>query len=76
MARAAAVANDADLVQRVRSSLGRDSRIRGLRPNVSSCELVVTLHGRMGEEERRAVEEAVRRVAGVRDVANKILLAG
>ena len=66
--------NDAHLVQLVRGSLGRDERMRGLpRPNVSSCGHVVTLHGvARGPGERRAVEEAVRRVPGVRAVVNKL----
>ena len=68
------VPNDAHLVQLVRGSLGRDDRTRGMpRPNVSSCGHVVTLHGvARGPEERRAVEEAARRVPGVRGVVNKL----
>ena len=71
------VANDALLVQLVRGSLGRDARIRGLvRPNVSSCKFVVTLHGCVRlPEECRAIEEVVRRVPGVRDVVNKMWIA-
>ncbi len=70
----ARVATDALLVQLVRSSLGKDAKTRELeRPNVSSCKFVVTLHGCTREpEERRAIEEAVRRVPGVRDVMNKV----
>ena len=62
----------------MRRSLGRDERTRGLpRPNVSSCGNVVTLHGvAPGPEERRAVEETVRRVPGVRDVVNKLVVIG
>lgn len=61
MARIAAVVNNADLVQRVRSPLGRDRWTRELpRPNGNSCKLMVTLYGRMKEEECRTVEEAVR----------------
>lgn len=71
-----AVANDAHLIQLVRGALGRDPSVRGLpRPNVSSCGLVITLHGRMpGAAERRAVEEAVARVPGVQGVENKLTL--
>jgi hypothetical protein len=66
--------NDAHLIQLVRGVLGRVERTRGMpRPNVSSCERIVTLHGiSRGPEERRAVEEAVRRVPGVRGVVNKL----
>ena len=58
--------------------MGRDRRARGLpRPNVSSSGSVVTLHGvAPGPEERRAVEEAVRLVTGVRDVVNKLVVIG
>ncbi len=66
--------NDAHLIQLVRGALGRVERTRGLpHPNVSSCKRIVTLHGiSRGPEERRAVEEAVRRVPGVRGVVNKL----
>jgi osmotically-inducible protein OsmY len=66
--------NDAHLIQLVRGVLGRVDRTRGMpRPNVSSCKRIVTLHGiSRGPEERRAVEEAVRRVPGVRGVVNKL----
>jgi hypothetical protein len=62
----ATVANDALLVQLVRGSLGKEVKIRELaRPNVSSCKFVVTLHGCVREpEERRGIEEAVRRACG------------
>ncbi|MBA3472922.1 MAG: BON domain-containing protein [Rubrobacter sp.] len=61
----------------MRGSLGKDAKTRELaRPNVSSCKFVVTLHGcSQGPEERDAIEEAVRRVPGVRDVVNKIEVA-
>jgi len=70
------VANDAHLVQLVRGSLGRDAATRGLsRPNISSCKFVVTLHGCVYTlQERRAFEEVVCRVPGVRGVVNKILI--
>ena len=73
-----AVANDAHLIQLVRSALGRDPVTRGLpRPNVSSCKLIISLHGSVpGGEESRLLEEAVRRVPGVRDVENKLGLTG
>ena len=66
--------NDAHLIQLVRGVFGRVERTRGMpRPNVSSCKRIVTLHGiSRGPEERRAVEEAVRRVPGVRGVVNKL----
>ncbi len=76
MATVTNVANDAHLVQLVRGSLRRDAATRRLsRPNVSSCKFVVTLHGcTRTPEERRAFEEVVRRVPGVRGVVNKILV--
>jgi osmotically-inducible protein OsmY len=68
----AAPANDALLVQVVRTALGR--RPWGTpRINISSCSFVVTLHGTVrsvGERDR--VEAAVRGVAGVEDVVNKL----
>ena len=66
--------NDAHLIQLVRGVLGRVERTRGMpRPNVSSCKRIVTLHGiSRGPEEGRAVEEAVRRVPGVRGVVKKL----
>ena len=72
-----AVANDALLVQLMRGALGRAAKTRGLpRPNVSSCKLVVTLHRCVrGTQERRDIEEVVRRVPGVRGVRNKIGVA-
>jgi osmotically-inducible protein OsmY len=64
-------ANDAQLIQLVRSALGRRPRI-----NVSSCSFVVTLHGiTNGEEERDEIEASVRAVQGVRDVFNKLKVA-
>jgi osmotically-inducible protein OsmY len=73
-----AVANDAHLIQLVRGALGRNPNVRGLaRPNVSSCKLIVSLHGSVaGEGESRLFEEAVRRVPGVRGVENKLVVAG
>jgi osmotically-inducible protein OsmY len=69
---ASAPANDALLVQLVRSALGRSSRGTS-RINVSSCSFVVTLHGAVGSaEEREGIEAAVRAVLGVRDVLNKL----
>ena len=52
--------------------------MRGLkRPNVSSCGLVITLHGSVhGDEESRAIEEAVGRVPGVQGVENKLVRVG
>jgi osmotically-inducible protein OsmY len=68
----AAPANDALLVQVVRTALGR--RPRGTpRINISSCSFVVTLHGTVRSVgERARVEAAVRGVAGVEDVVNKL----
>ncbi len=73
----ATVANDALLIQLVRASLGRDAKTRDLaRPNVSSCKFVVTLHGCVRlPEERRIIEEAVRRVPDVRGVVDKMVIA-
>ena len=61
----------------MRSFLGRDAKTFGLEtPNVSSCSIVIALHGRVvGMEERRTLEERVCRVPGVRDVVNKIEIA-
>ena len=70
-------ANDAHLVQLVRGALGRNPETRDLpRPNVSSCKLVVTLHGcvRSAEESRR-IEEVARGTSGVRGLENKIKVA-
>jgi osmotically-inducible protein OsmY len=67
-----APANDALLVQLVRSALGRRSRGTP-RINVSSCSFVVTLHGAVSSaEERDGIEAAVRAVTGVRGVLNKL----
>ena len=76
MAEPRVVPNDAHLVQLVRGTLGKDERVRGVsRPNVSSCGHVVTLHGvARCPEERRDVEEVVRRVPGVRGVVNKLVV--
>lgn len=67
-------ANDAQLVQAVRTSLGRRGMTgRSYHLNVSSCKFVVTLHGIVwNPEERIRVEEAVRMVEGVRGVVNKL----
>lgn len=66
-------ANDAHLIQLVRGALGRDARTRGLpRINVSSCKLVVTLHGSLPREQGRAACEVAREVSGVREVVCKL----
>jgi osmotically-inducible protein OsmY len=71
-----APANDALLVQLVRGALGRGSRGRR-RINVSSCSFVVTLHGVADSDEKRSeIETTVRRVSGVRDVANRLRVIG
>lgn len=68
-----APANDAHLVQNVRSVLGRSGFSSGL--NVSSCGFVITLHGAArNEAERRGVEEMVRGVEGVRGVVNRLAI--
>ena len=65
-------ANDALLVQRVRSALGRYSWGTP-RINISSCSFVVTLHGAVGSaQERDGIEAAVRAVPGVKGVVNKL----
>ena len=65
-------ANDALLVQLVRSALGRRSRGTP-RINISSCSFVVTLHGAVGSaQERDGIEAAVRAVPGVKGVVNKL----
>ena len=69
--------NDAHLVQLVRGSLGHDGNMRGLpRQNASSRGHVVRLHGVARKPaESRLLEEAVRRVPGVRGVVNKLAVA-
>lgn len=60
------------LVQLVRGTLGRYRRGRS-RINVSSCSLVVTLHGTVGNAgERDEVERIIRAVPGVEDVINRL----
>jgi osmotically-inducible protein OsmY len=56
--------------------LGRDGYFReSPRINVSSCNLVVTLHGSVKDVgEREGIEAAVRAVPGVRDVTNRLRL--
>lgn len=67
-------ANDAQLIQNVRSALGRSGVTSRL--NVSSCKFVVTLHGRAEDlEERAAIERVARDVPGVRGVENKLRVA-
>lgn len=64
-------ANDAHLIQLVRSALGGKGLLRGV--NVSSCEFVVTLHGTVdGEGGRSEVEAVVRSVRGVEGVVDKL----
>jgi osmotically-inducible protein OsmY len=67
-----APANHALLVQLVRGVLGRGSRGRR-RITISSCSFVVTLLGLAdSDEERSEIEATVRRVSGIRDVANRV----
>lgn len=67
-------ANNAQLIQNVRSALGRNGRFSDLgRINISSCKATVTLHGIVGREgDRREIESLVRGIAGVRGVENKL----
>ncbi|MGB3680880.1 MAG: BON domain-containing protein [Rubrobacteraceae bacterium] len=68
---APATPNDAQLIQLVRGRLGREN-VKG-RINVSSCGLVVTLHGAIEDPaEASRIEEIVRRVRDVEDVVNKL----
>ena len=66
-------ANDAHLVQLVRGHLGKRNQLLTEKINVSSCKFTVTLHGPVpNPETRKAVENAVREVFGVRGVVNKL----
>lgn len=59
-------ANDAHLAQLVRGAVGCDPRTCGLpRTNVSSCGLVVTLHGAVPPGQRGVVEAVAREVEWV-----------
>lgn len=63
--------NDAHLIQLVRTRLGR-ANVRD-RINVSSCGLVVTLHGMVeGAEEMSRLGSVVCGVYGVEGVINKL----
>ena len=76
MSSGTSVPHDALLVQLVRGSLGQNAETRGLLgPNVSSCSFVVTLHGGVGGvEERRVIEEALRRAPGVQNLVKKMIV--
>jgi len=65
-------ANDALLVQLVRGALGRNGRgTSGI--NVSSCSIVVTLHGSVDSlEERDDVGKIASTVPGVEAVTNRL----
>lgn len=64
-------ANDAQLIQLVRTRLGREN-VKD-RVNVSSCGLVVTLHGMVeSTDERSRLETLVKRMPGVKNVINKL----
>lgn len=66
-----APANDAQLIQLVRTRLGREG-VKA-RINVSSCGHVVTLHGMVQSKDQGLhLEAVVRRVAGVEGVINKL----
>lgn len=69
-----APANDAHLIQLVRTALGREAALRDEpRLNVSSCGMVVSLHGVVRGQERRALAEEVSgSVRGVEGVINKL----
>jgi len=69
-----AATNDAQLIQNVRSGLGRESLFGDSgRINVSSCKSVVTLHGVVRrEEDRRGIESLVREIPSVQGVENKL----
>ena len=66
--------NDAQLIQEVRSALGRNRLPRGEgRINVSSCKSVITLHGSVRREEvGSCIESLVRGVRGVQGVENRL----
>lgn len=67
----ASPANDTQLIQTVRSRLGRENVEN--RINVSSCGFVVTLHGTIEDQaERLRIESVVRGVRGVEGVVNKL----
>lgn|GEM_PF-2387111 len=62
-------ANDAHLIQLVRTALGK----KGRGVNVSSCGFVITLYGVVGgEASREEVEAVVRSVGGVEGVVSKL----
>ena len=64
-------ANDAQLIQLVRTRFGRENVKE--RVNVSSCGLVVTLHGMVESTgERSRLETLVKGTPGVEDVINKL----
>jgi osmotically-inducible protein OsmY len=66
-------ANDAHLIQNVRSALGRNTLFKESGINVSSCGSVVTLHGIVRREaDSRCIEHLVRRVPGVQGVENRL----
>ena len=70
-------ANDAALIQAVRTALGREERLGG-RPkiNVSSCSFVVSLHGTVADRESGDVyERVVLGVPGVAGVKNELRIA-
>ena len=64
-------ANDVHLIQLVRTRLGREDL--NDRINVSSCGLVVTLHGTVEDRnEKLRLESVVRGVSGVKGVISKL----
>ena len=69
--------NDETLAQRVESQVFRDPNIPKGQININAEHGVIVLRGQVDRPEQiRAVEEAVRNVAGVRDVENLLHLPG
>lgn len=67
--------NDADLVQRVESEVFRDPDIPKGRINLNAEDGTVVLRGQVERPDQiRAVEKAVRKVHGVREVENLLHL--
>lgn len=66
--------NDAHLIQLVRCAFGREELLRdGPRLNVSSCGMIVSLHGVVEDEEHRLrAEEVAASVRGVEGVINRL----
>ncbi|WP_119067453.1 BON domain-containing protein [Rubrobacter indicoceani] len=67
-------ANDAHLIQLVRGAFGRDEALQeGSRLDVSSCRMMVSLHGSVKSDGRRErAERVAASVSGVEGVINKL----